>query len=63
MPNIYDFSIKSLDGKPVSMADFSDRPMLIVNGEQVRVHTAVRWPRSAAQALPQARSGSAGLSQ
>ena len=31
MANIYDFNIKSLDGQPVSMADFRGKPLLIVN--------------------------------
>ena len=31
MANIYDFSVKSLDGKPVSISDFRGKPLLIVN--------------------------------
>jgi glutathione peroxidase len=31
MPSIYDFSVKSLDGKSVSISDFRGKPLLIVN--------------------------------
>jgi glutathione peroxidase len=31
MANIYDFNVKSLDGKPVSISDFRGKPLLIVN--------------------------------
>jgi glutathione peroxidase len=31
MASIYDFTANDLDGKPVSMADFRGKPMLIVN--------------------------------
>jgi glutathione peroxidase len=31
MANIYDFSVRTLDGKPLSIADFRGKPLLIVN--------------------------------